>query len=346
MISLSQVAKTYAVSGRTHPALKGINLSVPPGCIYGIIGGSGAGKSTLLRCVNFLEQPTSGNVCVNGQVLNTLNAAALRVARQDIGMIFQHFNLLSTKTVFDNIALPLRLAGLPKAEIIARVTELLAVTQLQDHQHAYPHELSGGQKQRVAIARALAHRPKVLLSDEATSALDPQTTASILDLLKKINQTLGITILLITHDMDVIKQICHRVAVLDQGQIIEEGDVLTVFTEPKQAITRAFVSKTMGEGLPSDIIQRLTKTPSHPNDEPLLHLAFRGHAAVEPLIAGLVKHCDVSVNIMQAHLESIQGQPCGTMTLALRESHQEAAVIAYLRERHVTVEVLGYVSIA
>lgn len=346
MISLSQIAKTYEASGRSFPALKGIDLAVPPGCIYGIIGGSGAGKSTLLRCVNFLELPTSGEVRVDGQVLNHLDAAGLRAARQQIGMIFQHFNLLSTKTVFDNIALPLRLAGLSKAEITQRVTELLQVTQLQDYQHAYPHELSGGQKQRVAIARALAHRPKVLLSDEATSALDPQTTASILALLKKINQTLGITILLITHDMDVIKQICHRVAVIDQGQIIEEGDVLTVFTEPKEAITRAFVSKTMGEGVPVDIINRLSKTPTHPSDEPLLHLAFRGHAAVEPLIAGLVKHCDVSVNILQAHLESIQGQPCGTMTLALREANQESAVLAYLRERHVTVEVLGYVSIA
>lgn len=346
MISLSHIAKTYEASGRSYPALKGIDLAVPSGCIYGIIGGSGAGKSTLLRCINFLEIPTTGEVCVDGQILNHLDAAGLRAARQHIGMIFQHFNLLSTKTVFDNIALPLRLAGLSKTEMNARVTELLVVTQLQDQQHAYPHELSGGQKQRVAIARALAHRPKVLLSDEATSALDPQTTASILALLKKINETLGITIVLITHDMDVIKQICHRVAVIDQGLIIEEGDVLTVFTEPKQPVTRAFVSKTMGEGVPADIINRLSKAPTHPSDEPLLHLAFRGHAAVEPLIAGLVKRCDVSVNILQAHLESIQGQPCGTMTLALREANQESAVLAYLRERQVTVEVLGYVSIA
>lgn len=346
MINLSQVTKTYAASGRSHLALRSIDLSVPAGSIYGIIGGSGAGKSTLLRCINWLEQPTSGQVHVGGQLLNAMDAKALRAARQNIGMIFQHFNLLSTKTVFNNIALPLRLTRTPVHEIERRVSELLEVTQLNDYKQAYPHELSGGQKQRVAIARALAHRPKVLLSDEATSALDPQTTASILSLLKTINQRFGITILLITHDMDVIKQICQRVAVLNQGEIIEEGDVLSVFTQPQQPITRAFVSKTMGEGLPVDMMNRLTPTPTHPNDEPLLHLAFRGHAAVEPLIAGLVKHCDVSVNILQAHLESIQGQPCGTMTVALRESDKEAAVLAYLRERQVTVEVLGYVSIA
>jgi D-methionine transport system ATP-binding protein len=341
MITLNHVTKSYAGT----LALAGASLHVPQGQIFGIIGGSGAGKSTLLRCVNLLERPTSGTVEVNGQLLTELSAEQLRQARHAIGMIFQHFNLIQSANVFDNIALPLRLLKKNEIQIKARVTELLELVNLENHAQAYPATLSGGQKQRVAIARALANNPKVLLSDEATSALDPQTTQSILQLLQSINRQLGVTILLITHEMDVIKQICQRVAVLEKGQIVEAGQVLDIFTQPKHATTKAFVEKCMGESLPESLASCILSKPSGTQDQPLLHLAFRGNAAVEPLVAGLVQHCGVMVNIMQAHLETIQQESCGTMILSLQNISQCDKAVQYLKDRGVVVEVLGYVPV-
>jgi D-methionine transport system ATP-binding protein len=340
MIHLNHISKSY--DGLV--ALCDLDLQVNPGEIFGIIGGSGAGKSTLLRCVNLLERPTSGSVIVDGKNLTDLPHDALRFARHQIGMIFQHFNLIRSATVFDNIALPLRLVG--KTQVTQRVHELLEMVDLKNHAQAYPDTLSGGQKQRVAIARALANNPKILLSDEATSALDPNTTQSILSLLQSINQKLGITILLITHEMDVIKQICHRVGVIDQGRIIEQGNVLDIFTQPKHPVTKSFVAKCMGESLPQSLASLITLAPNAPSDLPVLHLVFRGSAAVEPLVAGLVKQCGVMVNILQAHLETIQGEACGSMIMSLDAANKCDQAVRYLHDRGVYVEVLGYVPTA
>ncbi|OEF99407.1 methionine ABC transporter ATP-binding protein [Vulcanibacillus modesticaldus] len=243
MIKLNNVQKIYDNNKQRVTALKNINLEIKSGEIYGIIGYSGAGKSTLIRLINMLENPTAGEIWVNGQRMDRLNNEKLRLARQKIGMIFQNFNLLSSRTVRQNIAFPLEIAGYPKEKIDKRVSELIKLVGLTERADAYPSELSGGQKQRVGIARALANNPEVLLSDEATSALDPKTTESILNLLWEINRKFGITIILITHEMHVIKKICHRVAVIDGGEIVEEGPVTEVFGNPKKEITKEFVKQ-------------------------------------------------------------------------------------------------------
>lgn len=242
MITLRQLSKIFRTKKDEITAVDNVDLSIREGEIFGIIGYSGAGKSTLIRLLNMLERPSTGDVIVAGKEMSTLRGKALRQARQDIGMVFQHFNLLWSRTVFENISFPLEIAKVPKEERIKRVNELIELVGLSDRAHAYPSELSGGQKQRVGIARALANDPKVLLCDEATSALDPKTTDSILDLLVDINQKLGITIVLITHEMYVIRKICHRVAVMEDGKIVEQGNVLDVFRHPKQRITQEFVN--------------------------------------------------------------------------------------------------------
>ncbi len=243
MIKLHKVKKVYASKAEEVVALKEINLDIQKGEIYGIIGYSGAGKSTLIRLINMLEEPTDGDIVVDGRLMSQLSQNDLRKARQEIGMIFQHFNLLWSRTVWQNIAFPLEIAGVQKAEIERRVNELIDLVGLTEKANAYPSELSGGQKQRVGIARSLANRPKVLLSDEATSALDPKTTDSILELLQEINRKMGITIILITHEMHVIQKICHKVAVIDQGEIVEEGPVLEVFAHPKKESQKNSSSK-------------------------------------------------------------------------------------------------------
>lgn len=252
MIELKNVSKVFYKHKVAVNALSDVSLQVAEGEIFGVIGSSGAGKSTLIRCINLLERPTSGQVVVNGQVLSELAARQLVLARRDIGMIFQHFNLLSSRTVFANIAFPLELSHTPKATIEQRVRELLALVGLEDKMHDYPVSLSGGQKQRVAIARTLASNPKVLLCDEATSALDPETTLSILSLLKSINRRFRITILLITHDMNVVRAICDRVAVISEGRLIEQGRVTEVFSDPQTELTRRFISSALSFGLPLD----------------------------------------------------------------------------------------------
>ena len=252
MIELKNVSKVFYKHKAPVNALSDVSLAVSAGEIFGVIGSSGAGKSTLIRCINLLERPTSGQVIVNGQVLSALGARQLVLARRDIGMIFQHFNLLSSRTVFSNIAFPLELSHTPKPEIDRRVRELLALVGLEDKIHDYPVSLSGGQKQRVAIARTLASSPKVLLCDEATSALDPETTLSILSLLKDINRRFRITILLITHEMNVVRAICDRVAVISEGRLIEQGLVREVFSHPQAELTRRFISAALAFGLPLD----------------------------------------------------------------------------------------------
>ena len=295
MIQLKNIVKTYA--GDVH-ALRGIDLSIERGSIYGIIGLSGAGKSTLIRCINMLERPTSGAVLVDGRDLMQVSESELREERRHIGMIFQHFNLLSSATVYDNVAFPLRLAGKSAEEIRPKVTELLTLVGLGDKANAYPSHLSGGQKQRVGIARALAGDPKVLLCDEATSALDPQTTKSILALIRDINRRMGLTVVVITHEMQVIKDICDRVAVLDGGIIAEEGDVVDVFTAPQQPITKEFISVLLSNELPTAFRGNpIEKTPSE-GSYMLLRLTFLGERADDPVLAEMIRRFPVSINVV------------------------------------------------
>lgn len=345
MIDLKQVSKVYG-EGSPVVALHPTSLTIRQGEIFGMIGESGAGKSTLLRLINGLEIPTAGEVWVNGQAIQTLSPTLLRQARSRMGMIFQHFHLVMAKTVFDNVALPLHFSGASASTVKKRVDALLDRVGLSGYAKSYPAQLSGGQKQRVAIARALAHEPNILLSDEATSSLDPETTENILALLKSLHDELKLTIVLITHQMDVIKSVCSRVAVMSRGRVVEQADVLDLFTQPIDAFTKKLVSRSMGESLPPSLLARLSAAPAGANQSPLIHVAFRGKAATEPLIAGLVRECGVAVNILQAHLETLQGEGCGTMIFTLDEPDKCDAVLAYLITRGARAEVMGYVSLS
>ncbi len=345
MIQLENVAKTYASSRGDVKALKSTSLHVEAGEIYGIIGLSGAGKSTLVRCINMLETPTSGRVLVDGEDLTAMSATQLRHARQNIGMIFQHFNLLACRTVYDNIAFPLEIQGVSKDKIKTKVDELLDLVGLKDRSNHYPAQLSGGQKQRVGIARALASNPKVLLCDEATSALDPQTTKSILQLLQDINKRLHITIVLITHQMQVVKEICDRVAVMENGIVIEEGTMFEIFTNPQQETTKEFVSSIQNNELP-EMIKKMDLAPAYKDgSRPLIRLSFIGDSAGEPVISTLIKKYDVDVNILIANLETIKDIPYGTLLIELQgDSEHIKKAMSYLDERQLKVEVIGYVS--
>lgn len=345
MIKLENVTKTYASKRGAVEALKATTLHVAAGEIYGIIGLSGAGKSTLVRCINMLETPTSGRVMVDGNDLTAMSATQLRKARQNIGMIFQHFNLLACRTVYDNIAFPLEIQGVAKASIDKKVKELLELVGLEDRSNHYPAQLSGGQKQRVGIARALASNPKVLLCDEATSALDPQTTKSILELLRDINKRLNITIVMITHQMQVVKEICDRVAVMEDGFVIEEGSMFDIFTNPQQTTTKEFVNSIQNNELP----EMLKKQPLSPTyidgSRPVIRLSFIGDSAEEPVISTLIKTYDVDVNILVANLENIKETPYGTLLIELQgDSAHIKNAMTYLDQRKLKVEVIGYVS--
>ncbi|WP_350306772.1 methionine ABC transporter ATP-binding protein MetN [Photorhabdus viridis] len=343
MIKLFHINKIFQQGARSINALSDISLHVPQGQIYGVIGSSGAGKSTLIRCVNMLERPTSGQILVDGQDLTILSDSDLTHARRRIGMIFQHFNLLSSRTVFGNIALPLELDNVPKAEIKKRVDELLELVGLADKHDAYPANLSGGQKQRVAIARALANSPKVLLCDEATSALDPATTRSILELLKDINRRLGLTILLITHEMDVVKRICDQVAVISGGQLIEQDIVSEVFSHPKTPIAQAFIQSTLHLDIPEDYVQKMQSTPA-PELSPLLKLEFTGQSVDAPLISMAVRRFDIDMNILSSQIDYAGGVKFGVMLAELHgENGGVESTIKFLQDHHVKVEVLGYV---
>ncbi|MFC3392436.1 methionine ABC transporter ATP-binding protein [Aidingimonas halophila] len=343
MIALDNVSKIYGSGQHAITALKDVNLHVPQGDIHGVIGLSGAGKSTLIRCVNLLERPTTGHVSVDDQELTALDRATLNRARHGIGMIFQHFNLLTSRTVFDNVALPLELMRMDKNTIRERVQPLLDLTGLADKADSYPAELSGGQKQRVAIARALASRPKVLLCDEATSALDPQTTSSILGLLEDINRRLGLTILLITHEMEVVKSICHRVSLISDGELVEEAEVGDFFTSPRTHLARRFINDFLEIEPPQSLLDHLQNDPT-PGSHPVLRLAYSGDEISTPLISRLARACDIDISILEAKVESIRHRTLGLMIAELvgpPEKTREA--LAYLEDHDLTVEVLGHV---
>ncbi|HFJ9978478.1 methionine ABC transporter ATP-binding protein [Pseudomonas aeruginosa] len=334
MIEFHHVHKTYRVAGREIPALQPTRLNIQAGQIFGLIGHSGAGKSTLLRLINRLEEPSGGRILVEGEDVTALDAEGLRRFRQRVGMIFQHFNLLSSKTVADNIAMPLRLAGgFSRAEVDARVSELLARVGLSDHARKYPAQLSGGQKQRVGIARALACRPSILLCDEATSALDPQTTASVLQLLAEINRELKLTIVLITHEMDVIRRVCDQVAVMDGGAIVEQGDVADVFLHPQHPTTRRFVFEA----------ERVDEDERHDDFAHvpglILRLTFRGEATYAPLLGTVARQTGVDYSILSGRIDRIKDTPYGQLTLALVGGDLEAAM-SQLNAADVHVEVL------
>jgi D-methionine transport system ATP-binding protein len=351
MIELIGVEKTYSDS--IH-ALKNININIPAGSICGIIGQSGAGKSTLLRCINLLEKPSAGQVIVAKQNLMQLNSNALRLARRQIGMIFQHFNLLSSLTVYDNIALPLKLINKPAKQINETVTALIKLVQLEDKTTAYPSQLSGGQKQRVAIARALVNQTPVnqtnseqapiLLCDEATSALDAQTAENILSLLKNLNAKLGITIVLITHTMDVVKAICDQVIVLEAGRVTEQASISDFFSQPHSGISQSFIKSCLKLDLPAPLQQRLLPQPSA-NSCPIIRIIFQGHAAAEPIIAELINRFHLQLNILQANLDFIQDKLLGIMLLEIQA--QQTALeqaMQYLRQKGLHVEIIGYVN--
>lgn len=345
MIELRGISLTYQGAHGPFEALRGIDLHIPPGEVFGIIGRSGAGKSSLVRTINLLNRPTSGQVIVDGRDLTGLGDAELRAARRDIGMVFQHFNLLSSRTVFDNAALPLELAGMDRAAIRARVDPLLELVGLSALRDRYPAQISGGQKQRVGIARALASRPKVLLSDEATSALDPETTRSILDLLRQVNRELGLTVLLITHQMQVIKQVADRVAVIEAGRIVEQGRVLDVFTRPQQAITRSLIDEILPQALPASVLDHVRHLSGALQGQgkgrvgQLLCLSYSGAGAYQPILSRLIREHGLDLSLLHGQVDEIQDQTFGALAVYVSgEAAQLAAAIARLRAEDVLVE--------
>ncbi|AYF89278.1 methionine ABC transporter ATP-binding protein [Pseudomonas sp. DY-1] len=334
MIEFHNVHKAYRVEGREIPALQPTDLAIQSGEVFGLIGHSGAGKSTLLRLINRLEEPTGGRIVIDGDDITALDSEGLRRFRQRVGMIFQHFNLLSSKTVAENVALPLKLAGeLSRTEIDRRVAELLARVGLSDHARKYPAQLSGGQKQRVGIARALATQPKILLCDEATSALDPQTTASVLQLLAEINRELKLTIVLITHEMDVIRRVCDRVAVMDGGVIVEQGTVADVFLHPQHTTTQRFVleDEQVDEGEQRDDFTHVSGR--------ILRLTFRGEATYAPLLGTVARQTGVDYSILAGRIDRIKDTPYGQLTLALAGGDIDAALGCF-RAADVHLEIL------
>ena len=332
MIELQHLTKRFATQGGTVVALNDINLTIRDGDVYGIIGMSGAGKSTLVRCINMLERPDEGNVIVNGKQMQDLRAADLRAARREITMIFQQFNLLMQRTCLRNIMFPMELAKVPKDKAEARARELLELVGLPDKADAYPAQLSGGQKQRIAIARALATDPKVLLCDEATSALDPNTTHSILTLIKDINQKLGITVVVITHQMSVVEEICDSVAILDGGVVVEQGEVREIFANPKTAAARRLVAPNGGSAA--------RDLSSFAPDDHVVRVTFNGSSAAKPLVASLAAEKGILVSVLSADTRDLSGQCYGSMLLKLpRDTEQAKQAAAYMRSQNgVTVE--------
>ncbi|KAA8732453.1 ATP-binding cassette domain-containing protein [Acinetobacter qingfengensis] len=335
-IKIRNLNKYYDVQGHRVHALKNIQLDIPQGKIFGIIGKSGAGKSSLIRTLNGLEKPSDGQILIHQHDLSKLNHAELIQLRQRIGMIFQHFNLMSAKTVWDNVALPLKVANFKPAEIEQRVNEVLQLVGLSDKAHHYPSQLSGGQKQRVGIARALVHHPEILLCDEATSALDPESTSVVLSLLKEINQKLGITIVLITHEMQVIREICDQVVVIDHGEIIESGQVWSVFSDPQQHITQELLNLEQ-----LDLPFELRDTPDEQFTHTILKLRYQSELKHAPDIKQLFSDDVQPIKLYQSHIDSIQQHLIGTFVVAI--PHQNQQVIATLQQHFFAIEVLGYV---
>jgi D-methionine transport system ATP-binding protein len=341
LIEIKNLTKIYTTPTQEILALDDVSLRVEKGEIFGIIGLSGAGKSTLIRCINMLEKPTRGSILVGDREITALDKEDLRTARQKIGMIFQHFNLLSSRTVFENVMFPLEIARVPTNQAQRRVNELLELVGLEDRADSYPAQLSGGQKQRVGIARALANEPLLLLSDEATSALDPQTTRSILELLKDINRQLNLTILLITHDMNVIKEVCDRVAVIDDSRIVEVGDVLDIFANPKIPTTRSFISAVMNREVPEELLYR-ARTETSPNTTKLIRISFIGASAGEPVISNMVRKFDIDANILYGNVDRVKDTPFGNLTLEMiGEPDLIIQAMEYLHGRGLEIEVLN-----
>ncbi|MFT0695349.1 methionine ABC transporter ATP-binding protein [Acinetobacter bereziniae] len=338
MIEFKNISKHYELKGQTIRALDQINLEIPAGSIFGIIGYSGAGKSTLIRLINLLERPNEGQVIINQKDFTALDARTLRQERANIGMIFQHFNLLQTKTVADNIEMPLKLLGVNKPEREKRLNELLEFIDLKHKKDAYPDELSGGQKQRVGIARALANHPKILLCDEATSALDPQTTKSVLALLKKINQEQGITVVMVTHEMDVIESVCDYVAVMEQGKVIETGSTLEIFSQPQHPTTKNFIQTVLQQQLPVNILNNL----ENQNHKSIYSLQFLGTSAQETVVQAAIKQFDVSLNILFANMTEINGSVIGQMFIQLLgDAENIRQTIEFFERNGVKVEQSG-----
>lgn len=348
MVRFENISKTYpAYRGKPGVnALQGIDFEIARGSITGVIGRSGAGKSSLVRLINGLEKPTTGCIVVDGKDISALTGRDLRLAQRSIGMIFQHFNLLSSRTAADNIALPLEIAGWSKVDIRARVAELLDLVDIADKHDRYPSELSGGQKQRVGIARALATRPSVLLSDEATSALDPQTTRAILDLLANINRELGVTIVLITHEMSVVRQLAREVVVLDAGHVVESGHVAEIFTHPKHPITQSFLAEVTGDSLPVSLASRIVQEEG---SQAVIRVQVRGAGAGDTLIARLARELGLDVSLLSARIDEIGGQHVGSLVLGIPigiSGGEGAATrtLAWLSQYQFSAERLGYVA--
>lgn len=334
-IVIENVCKTFSTKDGKVEALKNISLSIESGDIYGIIGMSGAGKSTLVRCMNFLEQPSEGRVLIDGKSLGDFSEKELRKQRESIGMIFQHFNLLMQKSVLENVCFPLYIQGKKKQEARKRAEELLEIVGLKDKKKAYPSQLSGGQKQRVAIARALASDPKILLCDEATSALDPQTTSSILELLKDINKRFGITIVIITHQMSVVREICTHVAIMNEGQVAEQGLVSEIFSRPKSAVAKEIIRRDAG----TDVEARTTGLPGEIQSGMIIRIVFSENSAFEPVISNLVLNFREPVNILRADTKNVGGVAKGEMILEfMKGSKNVEEMKKYLEERGLAVE--------
>ena len=341
MITLEHVSKTFTTkSGYVH-AVRDVSLQINEGEIYGIIGFSGAGKSTLVRCINLLERPEAGNVTVDGRELLKLDASQLRESRKKIGMIFQHFNLMRLRTVAQNVAFPLKKSGLSKEEIARKVKELLELVDLSEKANVYPSQLSGGQKQRVAIARALANDPKVLLCDEATSALDPQTTHSILKLIKDINQKLNLTVVLITHEMGVVKEICDRVAVMEDGRVVEEGSIVDIFTHPQAKMTKSFIASTSTTDRIHDLIEEGHALTELGEDEVIVSLKYDASNATQALISEISRTYDVDCNIIFGNIEVVKDTPIGTLIVVLKgDPEKRKAAFDCIKRHGVETEVI------
>ena len=343
MIKLEHITQAYKTpEGREFKALDDVSIEIRPGEIFGIIGRSGAGKSTLVRCINLLNRPTEGTVTVDGKNLTELSEDELRDTRRSIGMIFQHFNLLSSRTVYDNVALPLELVGTPKDVIREKVEPLLKLVGLTEHAHKFPSQLSGGQKQRVGIARALTNDPKVLLSDEATSALDPETTVATLALLNRINKELGLTIVMITHEMQVVKQICNRVVVMNYGKIVEQGNVVDIFMAPQHETTKALIGNVMARDMPTSILERFRKArENHPNSDAvfLLRLAFSGNEVTRPVISECSRRFNIDFNILRGTVDDVQGLTLGSLSVLVEaETSVFLEAVKFLKDNGVIVE--------
>ena len=341
MIELEQISKSFADAGREVHAVNNVSLTIRNGDVFGIIGFSGAGKSTLVRCINLLERPTEGSVRIDGKELTRMPAKELRQARKKIGMIFQHFNLMPSRTIFGNVAYPLKGSGLRKDQIAEKVRKLLDLVGIADKENAYPSQLSGGQKQRAAIARALANDPDILLCDEATSALDPQTTKSILKLLERLNRELGITLVVITHEMAVVKEICNRVAVMDHGRVVEEGEVFSVFASPKEELTRSFIKTTSNLQKIEELIAAKSPVVALKPGERIVRLSYVERNASEPLISTMTKKYGVILNIIFADIEIVQNAPIGgTVGILSGPQDKMDEALEDLRSKNVGVEVI------